>query len=273
MTESEQGKNPAKHSSEHPMERPYIVEEDGMRMLQFDDWSVQSCMQIDDPTALVYAYTRIMMGFLLFHPEPRNILLVGLGGGSLAKFCYHRLANCRVTSVEISAAVIALRNQFAIPADDDRFRIVHADAYDYLQDVTEIADVILLDGFEPSGLPARLCGQTFYENCYRALRPEGVLVCNLWGGWIRLRRCYTRLQRYFRQQMLCVKDCETGENQIVFGLKHVALPPWQNLGLRVLDLQRKTQLDFLPLLMQFRQSECCQSGTFEPVSNNLIPRR
>ena len=52
-------------------------------------------MSLDEPDALVTAYTRKMMAFLLFNPAPKRIAMVGLGGGSLAKFCYRNLPKPR----------------------------------------------------------------------------------------------------------------------------------------------------------------------------------
>ena len=73
-------------------DKPFLVEDGKHRALCFTiDGSVQSEMRIDDPDALVNEYTRKMMGFLLFCPEPRRVLMIGLGGGSLVKFCSRHL--------------------------------------------------------------------------------------------------------------------------------------------------------------------------------------
>jgi hypothetical protein len=61
--------------------------------------SVQSVMNLDEPHALVSAYTRKMMGFMLFKPSPKRIVMLGLGGGSLAKFCYRYLPKTQITVV------------------------------------------------------------------------------------------------------------------------------------------------------------------------------
>ena len=42
--------------------------------------AIQSAMRLEDPFALELDYTRCMMAFLLFHPEPRRALMIGLGG-------------------------------------------------------------------------------------------------------------------------------------------------------------------------------------------------
>lgn len=95
--------------------RPFIYENANSKALHFSISDIQSCMRIDDPNALALEYTRTMMGFLLFRPEPRSIGMVGLGGGSLAKFCYHHLPGARIQIAEINPLVIALRDEFHIP--------------------------------------------------------------------------------------------------------------------------------------------------------------
>ncbi len=101
-------------------DKPFIVDSGRRRFLHFDLDSVQSAMHLEDPNRLCLAYTRKMMTFLLFNRTPRNILLLGLGGGSLAKFCYESLPGATIIAVEPNADVIALREEFLIPADDGR---------------------------------------------------------------------------------------------------------------------------------------------------------
>ena len=41
-----------------------------------------------------------MMGFLLFQPAPARIAMIGLGGGSLAKYCALKLPEADFTAIE-----------------------------------------------------------------------------------------------------------------------------------------------------------------------------
>ncbi len=102
--------------------RPFIIDYGGTRNLFFTVDAVQSSMRLNDPNALVAPYTRKMMAFLLFIPTPRHVLMIGLGGGSMVKFCYRHLPRTRISVVEINPDVIALREEFAIPDDDQRWR-------------------------------------------------------------------------------------------------------------------------------------------------------
>jgi spermidine synthase len=122
-----------------------------------------------------------MMAFLLYNPEPAHILMLGLGGGSLAKFCYRHLPNTRLTVVEIDQDVIALRDEFCIPRDDVRLRIVHADAVRYLRRLRTRFDVILVDAFDDGGVAGSLSQSDFYAQAASHLSLNGMLVVNLAG--------------------------------------------------------------------------------------------
>jgi spermidine synthase len=166
-----------------PLSVPRVRTQGNRRTLEFQGGDIQSEMLLSHPDALVLAYARAMMCFALFVPRPRHILMVGLGGGSLVKFCYRHFPHTRITVLEISAEVIALRAAFQVPPDDARLRVLHADAADYLRaapgSFDANFDVILVDGFDAAGMPAALGRAAFYRDCRRALREGGVLVANL----------------------------------------------------------------------------------------------
>lgn len=223
--------------------QPYVIEEAGLKALYFDSRSVQSRMRQDAPYELQFGYTRAMMGFLLFQPAPRDILVVGLGGGSLSKYCYHHLPEATVTTVEINPAVIALREEFVIPPDDERFTVIHADAADYMVGKTAIADIILLDGFEDYGLPPALSSPRFYGDCYSALRDGGVLAANLWGSDTTVHHCYRHIRTCFDQKMVQVRS-ETSTNVVAFAFKNPQLPPWATLQRQARAMQRETEINF-----------------------------
>jgi spermidine synthase len=98
--------------------RPHVVvsESGGLRALHIGGTAVQSAMQLNDPYALALDYTRCMMAFLLFHAEPREALMIGLGGGSLAKFLHRELRHLRVRVVEIDTRVVAAGARALSPA-------------------------------------------------------------------------------------------------------------------------------------------------------------
>jgi spermidine synthase len=161
------------------LEPPFVIQNGGTRSLHFTIGEIQSSMRLDRPDELQVDYTRTMMGFLLLAPQPGRIAMIGLGGGSLAKFCHRHLPSARVTVVENNPGVIALREQFGIPPDDDRLTVLADDGAAFVSQTARAVDVLLVDGFDQFGQPPQLCSQAFYDDCVRALAPGGVLVANL----------------------------------------------------------------------------------------------
>lgn len=162
---------------------PFVFSADGHKSLYFTLDQLQSRMCSAHPDQLEVDYTRTMMGFLLFNSRPARIAMIGLGGGSLLKFCYRHLPNSLLTMVEINPKVIALRHEFEVPEDAQRIELVCADGADFVRDAAANNpigyDVLLVDGFDSEGLAPSLCSQRFYNDCYQALSPQGVMVANL----------------------------------------------------------------------------------------------
>jgi spermidine synthase len=142
--------------------------------------------------------------------------MIGLGGGSMPKWCYRQLPAADITVIEINPKVIALRDQFHIPPDDNRFRVICGDGADYVARTSELTEVLLVDGFDIHGQPPQLCSQEFYDDCHRALTPDGLLVVNLCG--LENRRSIERIRRSFDDRVL-VAIPEDGENTVVFAIK------------------------------------------------------
>lgn len=161
--------------------KPFFFDSDDMRTLHFDARFIQSAMRLSDPDELLLSYTRGMMIFLLFNPQPRSILMIGLGGGSLAKYCHRMFPETNITVLEIDEDVIALREDFAVPPDSERFVVLHTDAKDYIATMKAKVDVILHDGFDANGLAPTLNTTSFYATCRAALSENGILVSNFWG--------------------------------------------------------------------------------------------
>jgi spermidine synthase len=148
--------------------------------LQFVRGQTQSRMRTADPDHLLIDYTRTMLGGLLWRPRPACIGIVGLGGGSQVKFCHRHLPETRIEVVENHPGVVALRREFGIPDDDARLEVVLDDGARFLQTRPGRYDLLLVDGYDETGIPEALSTQAFYDACRAALAPAGVMACNLY---------------------------------------------------------------------------------------------
>jgi spermidine synthase len=183
--------------------------------LHFDISVIQSEMRCDAPDELVLPYTQTMMGFLLFNPHPKQIVMIGLGGGSLPKYCYAKLPGASIVVAEINPQVIALRHTFAVPSDDERFRVVCQDGADFVRTTSECCDVLLVDGFDIAGQSPQLCSQHFFADCYRRLAPGGLLVVNLGGQHLDPHAIVERMGSAFKSSVMSVESDDYA-NRIAF---------------------------------------------------------
>ncbi|KQY89235.1 hypothetical protein [Pelomonas sp. Root1444] len=230
--------------------KPFVYETLNSRALHFSICEIQSRMQVQRPDALDLAYTRTMMAFLLFVPRPERLAMIGLGGGSLAKFCHRHLAETQIEVVEINPHVIALREQFQVPADGTRFRVRRGDGADFVRHTHDRLDVLLVDGFDHEGQPPALCSQAFYDDCRAALRADGLLAVNLHTAHPEFQRHAARLTRAFDGEVLLVgdKDCS---NTIAFAGRGVLRGNAPSAALRKpRSLDRVAWDDLLPAFAQ-----------------------
>jgi len=203
-------------------ERPFVFSADGSKSLYFTLDQLQSRMRDSHPTDLDVDYTRTMMGFLMFERHPRKIAMIGLGGGSLLKFCYRHLPQTRFTVIEINPHVIALRQQFEVPVDAERITIICADGADFVRDQAPDAapgyDVLLVDGFDGQGQALSLCCQSFYDDCFAVLKPQGIMVVNLHHDHPEHAIFTGRIRTAFNANVLEIASAEKS-NSVIFARK------------------------------------------------------
>jgi spermidine synthase len=198
--------------------KAFLIEELKYRSMCFAlDGCTQSEMRIDDPYALVNECTRKMMGFLAFQPRPKQILIIGLGGGSLVKHCHRHLPTTRITAVEIDPDVLALRSQFLVPPDDDRLTVIHADGADYvarMADRGERINAILVDAYDHTGIAKAVVERSFIENTKQILGANGVFVMNLVAESADVKRHIETVRQVFGDTV--VVAMQRGGNLVIF---------------------------------------------------------
>lgn len=181
--------------------------------LQFSRDVTQSRMLNWWPDALQVGYTRTMMAALLLRPFPRRIGIIGLGGGSQAKFCHRHLPAADIEAFESDAGVLALRDVFRIPADSARFQIRLGDGASMLRQRRGAFDLLLVDAYEPEGISPTVSTQAFYDDCRAALAEGGAMAVNLYAT--DARRHLARLRRAFGGRALALEEPRMS-NRIAF---------------------------------------------------------
>jgi spermidine synthase len=199
-----------------------ISEEAGVRYLHFGSSWVQGAMRLRKPDALELEYTREMLTCLLWRDWalwPRNILLIGLGAGSLVKFLYRHLRRARLHVVEIDPRIPAFAERhYGLPVDASRLSIDIADGSLFVRNGRARFDLILVDGFDHRARAGTLDTPAFYSDCRARLAPGGVMATNLFGNVRGFDKSLRRVDAAFAGRVVVLPPGEMG-NVIVFGLE------------------------------------------------------
>ena len=223
----------------------------GVRTLHVGGEAIQSAMRIAEPFALALDYTRCMMAFLLLQPQPRRALMIGLGGGSLAKFFHRHLRRTRVRVVELDERVVATaRTQFALPANDARLTVEVGDGAEAL--APECCDLLVVDAFEDEVHVPKLASERFYEGAFLALEEPGAMVVNFMNDDPNFDRHLQRIERAFGGAVLALPALYD-PNILVFAFRGApARLEWEELRRRAGALEAHFGLPFARYVSRLR---------------------
>lgn len=176
--------------SERSLYREVLVYEDGSeRCMCFTRQcriGRQSCIYLQDGQRFALNYTRMMMGGTLFTgDDPRRILIVGLGGGTLPMALAQILPDAHIDVVEIDPAVTRVARRFFGFRDGPRMKVIETDGRVYVKRAMRAGtryDAILLDAFDHEYIPEHLLTREFLAEVKSLLSPTGVLVGNTFSS-------------------------------------------------------------------------------------------
>jgi spermidine synthase len=133
-----------------------------------------------DPDHLELPYARVALVGLALCEEPRRVLVVGLGGGSLPMFLRKHYPAAHIDVAEIDPGVVDVAKQFFGFREDERTRAHVGDGRQFIENVRQPYDIIFLDAFGARDVPKHLTTQEFLLAVRRALVTSGVVVSNVW---------------------------------------------------------------------------------------------
>ena len=234
--------------------KPFVIDDGKSRFLYFNVRLMQSEMSLKAPHDLAIRYTQKMMAFLLFQPRPKRIVLIGLGGGSLIKFCYQRMPGTQLTAVELDPNVIAFRDTFLLPPDDDRLQVLEADGAEFLEKTEKGIDALLVDAFDKTGFAPSLANREFFDNAYAKLSGNGVLVINLAGEKETYAGLIGEAMHVFDDQVIVISVPDDG-NHVLYAFKERYFEPrWRWLHNYAKELRAKFGLDFPAFVQKMERS-------------------
>ena len=166
-----------------------ITENKGKRCMRFEtrrrSVSNQACMRVKNPDQLVFEYTQSLMAGLGFNSQPKNILIIGLGGGSLPMAFSKILPESNVTSVEIDPAVVKLAKKYFDYQESEKIKTVVKDGRVFIKRAIKNKqqfDWIILDAFNGDYIPEHLLTVEFLAEAKTLLSKGGLLSANTFTG-------------------------------------------------------------------------------------------
>jgi spermidine synthase len=240
-----------------------IAEHDGVRTLHLGEtpW-VQGAMKLSAPRVLVLEYVQRMMAWMLWRPSAElaqgHAVQLGLGAGSITRFCHSVLRMERVTAVELNPAVIAAcRHGFRLPANDARLSVLEADAMAWVADPAHLqtADVLNVDLYDHEAAAPVLDSAAFYAQCRGVLAHGGLMTVNLFGRASSFSTSAARIGAAFgRDQVWCLRPTREG-NTVVVAARGVAVPGREELAARAATIERAVGLPARKWLRMVRPLE------------------
>ncbi|MBM3853620.1 MAG: methyltransferase domain-containing protein [Verrucomicrobia bacterium] len=158
-----------------------VTEEHGLRTLWFEKGGArQSVIKPGDPEHLELPYASVAFTGLALCRQPDRVLVVGLGGGTLPMFLRRHYPAAAIDAVDINPDVVAVAREFLGFRDDKRLQAHVADGRAFIEKTRQPYDVIFLDAFGSDSVPPSLTTREFLHAVRRAVRPDGVVIGNIW---------------------------------------------------------------------------------------------
>lgn len=190
-----------------------VYEKDGMRYLKCNR-QVQGAVKVGDPLYIEYAYVRGMISTIAFMDSFHEILVVGLGSGSLPSYLRAYYPDAAIDIVELDPAVVDVAKSFFSFSEGPGTRITIEDGRTYLKKSRKRYDIIFLDAYVADTIPFHLTTQEFLSLARSRLRPGGIVVSNIWAP--ALNRFYDAEAKTYQAVFSEVYFFRPGQGSFVF---------------------------------------------------------
>jgi len=173
------------YEKQSPYNTIVVTEDDqGLRTLWFEKRGVrQSVVKVGDPDHLELAYARVMPAGMALVEKPQRVLIIGLGGGTIPLFLHKHYPETAIDVVDIDPDVVHVAKEFFGFREDRTLRALVADGRKFIEQCRDFYDLVFLDAFGSENIPYHLATREFLEATFRAVKPGGAVVGNVWSRY------------------------------------------------------------------------------------------
>lgn len=166
------------YQEDSPYQQVRIRDDDLFRYLVLDR-TFHAVMWKADPVSLFLPYSQLMVAALAMTPEPKRGLILGHGGGSLAKWLAQVWPQLELDVVEVDPTVVRMAEEFFDYHPPGNHHVHVKDARLFLHSTPQRYDVIWVDVFARHLVPFHLTTAEFFTELRGHMSPNGVVAVNL----------------------------------------------------------------------------------------------
>ncbi len=178
------------HEKNSIYQQIYVYQRGSVATLKFGKRSrvpMQSQVDTDDLRRHMLEYTRLAFCGLLYQPQPKRMLVLGLGGGVIPREMRHYYPDLEIDAVEIDGDIPPIAERFFAFAEDDRLKVHVDDGRMFVKkqlrrDGADKYDIVILDAFNGDYIPFHLMTREFLEEVKGVLTDDGVVIANVFSS-------------------------------------------------------------------------------------------
>jgi spermidine synthase len=228
----------------------------------------ESIANLTDPDDLPVKYTQAMTVGLVYPPQVKRALMLGLGGGSISTYLGRFLPDATVETVEIDPGVLTVAKTYFGLIETERVRYHEGDGRVFLNRHKDTYDLILLDAFQGGYVPFHLLTKEFYTLLKQRLAPGGAAVFNVHNGT----KLYASTLLTLRAVYPTVHLYPSGEGETIAVAMGETAPEPATLAAHAAALQEKFRFRFpLPALLARRTDNDSTLQTGELLTDDFAP--
>jgi len=240
-----------------------IVEEDDfhVRRLYFEpQGAVQTAIDMEEPLRLILPYARTTMCGLALVPQPKRMLIVGLGGGCMPMFLRDRYPDAQIDVAELDLDVARVAKAYFEFREDAKLKVHIGDGRKFIETTENRYDIIFLDAYGTDEIPYSLTTREFLRAVRSKLSESGIVVANVWGSYDN--KLYPSMVKTYRDVFaeLHIVCAPRSENRIFLALPKKAGLSKEQLAEKAGELQKARPF-------KFDLAEIVQGG-YEPLKDN-----
>jgi spermidine synthase len=141
----------------------------------------QSCKLLHEPRKLIFHYTRMQLSALFLNPNPRRILVIGEGGGTIPAALQEMFPDAEIDVVELDKAVDSVARAYFDFKPGPKTRVHISDGRIFVKRMAARKpnyDLVILDAFEADYIPEHMLTREFLQEVKASMAPGGVIVAN-----------------------------------------------------------------------------------------------